>query len=234
MRLFATGDVHGDFDNKKIISFANLMKDELTPDDYLVVCGDFGILWDNGENDEYYKSLYNKFPCTILWVDGNHENFDLLYNYPVVSWMGGNIHIISQNILHLMRGEVFTLPINGKSSINFFTFGGAKSSDRGYNTGMNECWWPQELPTAEEIHNGKKNLKNCGNKVDFIFTHEAPQSVLKSNFRIKRDFDPKLNSFLEKIAKNVEFKAWFFGHHHVDAIENKFHILYNNIIELKL
>jgi hypothetical protein len=56
----------------------------------------------------------------VLFVDGTHENFDLLNAMAKESWNGGKVHIVSENILHLMRGQVFN--INGKL---FFTFGGA-------------------------------------------------------------------------------------------------------------
>ena len=63
-------------------------------------------------------------PFTTLFVDGNHENFDRLYAYPVEEWHGGKVHKIRPSVIHMMRGQVFA--IDGKS---VFTFGGASSHD---------------------------------------------------------------------------------------------------------
>ena len=57
-------------------------------------------------------------------MDGKHENFTRLYNYPVEEWYGGKVHKIRDSVLHLMRGEIFNI-----DNKNFFTFGGAKSHD---------------------------------------------------------------------------------------------------------
>lgn len=43
---------------------------------------------------------------TILFADGNHEQFDALNSYSVDEWNGGKVHIIEPGIIHLMRGQV--------------------------------------------------------------------------------------------------------------------------------
>ena len=42
-------------------------------------------------------------------TDGNHENFDRLYAYPVEMWHGGKVHKIRPSVIHLMRGQIFEL-----------------------------------------------------------------------------------------------------------------------------
>ena len=61
---------------------------------------------------------------TLLFVDGNHENYDLLAEFPVQMWHGGKVQMIRENVIHLMRGQMFNL--QGR---RFFTFGGARSHD---------------------------------------------------------------------------------------------------------
>lgn len=63
-------------------------------------------------------------PWTILFVDGNHENFELLDDYPVSSWHGGKVHFIKESVIHLMRGQIYTI-----DGLTFFTFGGGYSCD---------------------------------------------------------------------------------------------------------
>ena len=50
-------------------------------------------------------------PFTTLFCEGNHENFDRLYSYPVEKWNGGNVHKIRPSVIHLMRGQVFNFGV---------------------------------------------------------------------------------------------------------------------------
>ena len=102
--------------------------------------GDVGVCWDGGKRD----ALLKRFPVTTLFVDGNHENFTLLNDYPVTEWHGGNVHKIEPDIIHLMRGQVFE--IEGKK---IFTMGGAHSTDKMYRT-ERVSWWAEEDPSKEE------------------------------------------------------------------------------------
>lgn len=228
MRLFVTGYVHGDIDYGKLKQFRKLMKDDLILDDCLVACGNFGILRNIKRQDKYFKErVYGNFPCTILWVCGNHENFDTLYSYPVETWNGGKVYRITDQILHLMRGEVFTL----SNGTKIFSFGGAKSTDRGYDIGYDKYWCSQELPTQEEMDNALINLEKYSNIVDYIFTHDAPYSM-SCGIGATRVSDEGFNSFLETLTTTVDFKGWYFGHHHVDMSYDKYHCMYKGIKEL--
>ena len=104
------------------------------------------LAWDLGILDELAEKPYQ-----ILFIDGNHENFNALNSYPVEEWNGGKVHRIRKNILHLMRGQVFT--IEGKT---FFTMGGAYSIDKhlrkeGYS------WWSDEKPNDAENGESDEN-----------------------------------------------------------------------------
>ena len=58
-------------------------------------------------------------------MQGNHENYDMIAEYPVEEWHGGKVrHIVRDKVILLERGQVFE--IEGKT---FFTFGGASSHD---------------------------------------------------------------------------------------------------------
>ena len=42
-----------------------------------------------------------------------------------------------------------------------------------------------------------------------------------------------LRKYLQRIADNTDFKAWYFGHFHEDAeIEDTFYCLYEDLVEL--
>lgn len=226
--IYFTGDTHGNFDR---LSFRNFPAGrELTKDDYLIVLGDFGAIWDAGEStkEEKYnlKWLENR-PFTILFLDGNHENFDRLNEFPVKTWHGGKIHEISPSIYHLMRGEIYDI-----EGYSFFVFGGARSHDigdgilepddprlkrwrkEGRHFRINHVsWWEQEMPTREEMEYAVANLDKHGNKVDYILTH-CPTSTMAEKLGY-HDFD-QLTSFLEFVHRTTEFKMWYFGHMHTD------------------
>ena len=168
-----------------------------------------------------------------MFVDGNHENFDLLNSYPVEEWNGGRIHKINESIFHLMRGEIFNI---GRYS--FFTFGGVFSHDI-YRRKEGVSWWQSELPVQDEIDNALNNLTKHHNKVDFIITHDASrelQDLLGYDWENMMPYDGQyqnLSKFLQYIQDNVEYREWFLGHYHIDRHISNFHVMYDDVIELE-
>lgn len=53
--IYVTGDIHGGFDIHKLSSkelrSAGL---RIEKDDYVIVCGDFGLVWDNKPEERYW------------------------------------------------------------------------------------------------------------------------------------------------------------------------------------
>lgn len=123
--IYITGDLHADHGISKLDN-KNFKKGlSLTKDDYLIITGDFGLVWDKSKRQEYWRKWLNNKPYTTLFVDGNHECFDQLDAMPLVEWNGGKVHFVEDSIIHLTRGQIFNL--QGK---RFFTFGGADSIDK--------------------------------------------------------------------------------------------------------
>ena len=56
---------------------------ELTKEDYIIICGDFGLCWAKDKTFEYHCKNFAEKPYTILWVQGNHENYDMIGEYPL-------------------------------------------------------------------------------------------------------------------------------------------------------
>ena len=117
--IYITGDVHGDKSRFESSALRNLKKG-----DTLIICGDFGFLWNGDRREKKALEKLSKKKYNICFVDGTHENFELLNSYEVSKWNGGKVHNIAGNIYHLMRGNVYE--IEGKK---FFAFGGASSHD---------------------------------------------------------------------------------------------------------
>ena len=113
--IYVTGDTHCPTDIHKLNTANFPQQKDLTKDDTLIICGDVGIVWerDSGE-DRFWQNWLNDKNCTIVFCDGNHENFDLLYGYPIVEWNGGKVHQIKDSVFHLM---VRFTPLRAKLSL---------------------------------------------------------------------------------------------------------------------
>lgn len=228
-RIFLTGDTHGDVDHAKLNRKNFIEGRELTKNDYVIVLGDFGTVWYSNESNKNQKMIdfYNSKKWTTLFIDGNHENFDELYKYPVETWNGGKIHRISDSIIHLMRGQIFNI-----DNKKFFTMGGASSIDK-ESRSLGISWWPQELPSYSEYEEALDNIEKSNYSVDYVLTHccsSSTQNKLLGNTSIIHD---DLNKFFDNVENDLKFKHWYFGHYHMSKeIDDKHTCLYNEIVEL--
>ena len=107
MAIFMTGDTHGDFSRLRPVAFRE--QGGLTKDDYLIICGDFGGVWDDSEIEQQWLDWLEDRSFTTLFVSGNHENYDLLRSYPTSEWHGGLVQPIRPSVLHLMRGQLYEI-----------------------------------------------------------------------------------------------------------------------------
>lgn len=222
--VYITGDTHGD-----LSFFKNPALRKLTEDDILIICGDFGFLWDDSEKERKTIETLVKKKYTICFVDGAHENYDMLAKYKPYRYKGANAHKIAPNIYHLLRGEIFTF--EGKT---FFCMGGGESLDAEMRLeGL--TWWKEEMPSSEELMNGARNLKDYEYKVDYVITHEAP-AIAKDFIRLHTNHEMKmtpLNTYLQELMKSVEYKHWYFGSLHMDLpISKKMTAVFDNIIKV--
>lgn len=225
--IYITGDTHGTDDFDKLFTIPD--RDRMNRDDYVIIAGDFGGVWYGNEYDNDRLALYEDEPYTVLFVDGNHENFDALNRYPVEEWHGGKIHRIREHVLHLMRGQVYE--IEGKT---FFTFGGGISIDKAYRT-YGFSWWPAEEPSVSECEEALRNLEKHNNRVDYIITHACPQSVMRGQLcKLQRMLlvECAAEKFLDEVLQRVTYEKWFFGHYHLDAElqENHMRVLYQDVV----
>ena len=100
--IYITGDCHGNFERFNASIFPE--QNEMTKADYIIICGDFGGVWNKDGESKMETMVLDWLDCksfTTLFVDGNHENFDRLNTYPVEEWHGGKIHRIRPSVIHL-------------------------------------------------------------------------------------------------------------------------------------
>lgn len=226
--IFVTGDTHGKLDSNKILKFVE-NHPNLTKNDYLIIAGDFGAIMDRNTLEEDLR-FYKELPLTILFVDGNHENFDLLSKFKISTWKKGKVHKISDNIIHLMRGEIFEI-----DGLSIIAFGGANSSDLSRRTPGYD-WWYQETPTYNEIRNALNHLEKYDNKVDIIVTHTVnAEEFHKRPFNYYVTKPTEANHVLSQLFdSSIEYSHWYFGHHHIDLkLNEKKTAIFNEIIRIK-
>jgi len=227
--IYITGDTHGGIDIQKLASNKFLEGNNLTKNDYVIVSGDFGFIWAMDSKDLFWLKWFDKKKFTTLFVDGNHENFDLLDRFPIEEWNGGKIHRINNSVIHLLRGQVFNL--QGKT---FFTFGGAESVDKMFRE-EGISWWNREMPFSDEYEEGVKNLESNKWHVDYIITHTCTSKTLTKINDLYYTFKEvnELNEYFDIIEEKLDFKHWYFGHFHQDLeIDDRQTCIYNRVIQL--
>lgn len=223
--IFITGDVHGSIDISKLNSHNFPMGNELTKDDYLIVTGDFGLIWDNSNEEKYWQKWLQGKTFTTLFVDGNHENHDMLDKMKVSIWNGGKVHYINDSVIHLMRGQVFTI-----DNKKIFTFGGAESIDKANRT-TGKSWWKREMPSNGEYEEGFNNLEKHNYKVDYVITHDCSQSIFEKIMEglWVKNLTP-INKYFEVIEEKLDYKQWYFGHYHEDKqVDLKHRLIYLDV-----
>lgn len=217
--IYITGDTHGEykrFESKKLKN--------LTENDCLIICGDFGFLWDNSKREKRILRKIGEKKFKTLFIDGTHENFSLIRQYPLTELYGGRVQQIEKNVYHLLRGEIYT--IEGKT---FFTFGGGESDDREIRI-ENGTWWSEEQPALEEMAYALDNLKEHNNQVDFIITHQpciTDMALMERHYYIN-----SLSAFFDELSKKISYKKWYFGSLHRNRKIRKAHCLFTDIVKI--
>lgn len=162
MSIYVTGDTHGadSFGAHSVDGFIPRLNTKnfpdqknMTKDDIVIICGDFGGVWDTNpiesSTERYALNWLDKKPFTTVFVPGNHENYDrltgihdprlidswiyknispaarekLITGYPQTSWNGGMVRQIRPSVFMAESG-IFT--IQGRTCL---FIGGAASHD---------------------------------------------------------------------------------------------------------
>jgi len=236
MSVYITGDTHGFYND-----LVDRIKYRCKEEDTLIITGDFGFIFEVNpvlisHENSLLESL-DELGITILFIDGNHENFTRLNKLDREELFGGVVGVVKDNIYHLRRGYVFTI-----EDKTIFTMGGGVSVNR-ESLSLNIDWWSEEEPNQEELNRGIDNLAKVGNKVDYIITHCAPiqaEGFIVAGMKKSGQYnkfkhltlyaETKYHSHIHNI---VEFKEWHFGHYHFDGVNsnNKLHCHYTKVVD---
>ncbi len=204
--IYVTGDTHGDLEGFKKRNLRQLKKG-----DTLIVCGDFGFLWDNSKTEQKAIQWIGKQKFNTLFIHGTHDNLDIINSYPEIDYMEGRARQIFKNLYALSNGHVFTI-----EDKKVFVHGGGESDDIDTRMSLG-TWWEGEMPSEEEISDTITRLSHLENKVDYIITHQAYPKI-ESGLLAKNASENTFNDLLKYISENIQFKKWFFGKYHIDKI----------------
>jgi len=198
-RIGFLGDMHG---NAKAVTKA-IRRAHMLGADVIVQCGDFGYDFSPGFlrviDDEC-----ERFKLPLMFVDGNHEDFDWLYAQP----KDGGVRPLTDWITHLPRGYRWEW-----AGVTFLALGGGVSVDQDTRT-PGYSWWPQETITAGEAFKAA-----YPGHVDVLVSHDCPTgtdlNLGKSDFlaSLLRASDQH-REILREVVKEVTPKFIWHGHYH--------------------
>lgn len=218
------GDTHGDYER-----FSHKRIKSLKKGDFLIICGDFGFVWDGSAKERQILKKIGAKRYTTLFLTGSHDNYELLEQYPEEYYFGGKARNICGRLYMLSSGNIFN--IDGKK---IFAFGGGQAADIDARM-ENDKWWEQELPDEKWLEEGREALANAGDSVDYIFTHEPPASIAEF-LQMHGTVSPesavvpqnRLSIFFDGLKGEIDFKMWFFGKlHRNKLVPPRYHAVFD-------
>lgn len=189
-------------------------------------------MWDNIDIANMALELLGNKKFTTAFLDGNHENFNMINDIQeIIEWNGGRAGILPFGVIHLLRGEIYNI-----DNRIIGVCGGANSIDKAWRI-EGESWWKEEEISDSDIANFEANLLKYNNKIDIMLTHDIPVSILptvKIYSGVNNDTMVSNSQLqLEKINQMVDIKKWYFGHWHIDKeINDKYECFFRNIKEV--
>lgn len=192
---------------------------QMSSNDYLIICGDFKLVYNNSEEEKRLLNLLAKKHFKILLVEGANENFDLLNDCNSILFNGTPAQKIAGNIIRLKRGYIYNI-----DNYKILTIGGGIPKSKVLNI-PHSTYWTESLPTKEDIKICINSIKANKYKVDYIITADSPNSF-------KEKFNDGINiseygEFLDRIKDVVKFKKWYCSNVDLDKITSRFICLNN-------
>lgn len=203
------GDIHGN--TKYLIKALKSARDLGVS--VVVQLGDMGIY---GDYINTLKGVMKNFPdLTLLFIDGNHEDFTTLYDYPVSDEDG--VRWFSDNLAHIPRGRRWEW--NDKS---FVAVGGGISVDRHLRDPY-VSWDPRERLSMTELD---EITYWWPDQNDYILAHDAPseawipglQSHIFPDVAIA-DSNHYRETVMSYIGQRLTPRNWYHGHYHINYMD---------------
>lgn len=208
MRIVFAGDIHGNGNHLKWVM--NEAADRAA--DVVYSVGDFGY-WPHFESGQDFLRLAHDLAqdhaIPIMWIPGNHENWDVLdalvaqhgNERPIPTPAKDKRYRASQWVQFVPRGCV--MDFDGTTVLGV---GGAYSVDWKHRE-KGVSWWPQEKITPEIVDSIDSG------PVDILVTHEAPQGPgisYKDDILLSTVQRELISEIVEKVTPSLVVC----GHHH--------------------
>lgn len=214
--IYLTGDFHGDKRRFHAKAVRRLKKG-----DTLIICGDFGFIWDGSKREKRLLARIGGLRYNVLFVEGAHDNLTLLGEYPTEQWNGGLTHTISGNLRHLVRGERFVL-----EDTSILAMGGGHPSDDLPPDGDAPNG---TLPSTEEIVAICSKMQEYNWATDIVVSHRAPTNIDACITHRMSDVS-LLTALLDTVQQKVKFRTWCFGSYHQNRpVPPFYHSLYDEL-----
>jgi Icc-related predicted phosphoesterase len=204
MKVLFAGDIHGNIQHLEWL-YAHAHKNEVNT---IIACGDFGYWVHLPFGKKFLArcvSLAEANNIPLMWIDGNHENHDLLDDLRTQHGDTSPIPTPNEWVKWIPRGCRFDM--NGYT---FMGYGGAYSVDW-KDRELGRSWWKQELISPYHIDTLSEE------EVDVLITHDAPYGV---ELTYKDDIPVSVyqRELVLEIQQKVKPRFHVCGHHHVRAI----------------
>lgn len=171
MKVLLAGDTHGNERHmRRLFTHAASVGAER-----IIQVGDFGFGWEwEGVDDERrctfttrVSTLVQEHGIELWWLDGNHENFDLLeLELAAVSVADDGTYELRPGVRYLPRGSRPVI-----TGVRALVCGGGVSIDRRWRT-AGTSWWPQEVITEADVARCRES-----GTARVLLSHDMPWEV---------------------------------------------------------
>lgn len=215
MKILMVGDLHGD-----TASLPNIFEDaKICGAEKIFQLGDFGI-WSGIKGQRFLEEVERsaeEYGVPMYFLDGNHENFDILEDMRSRALVNSDGHEeLLPGLFYSPRGLRWEW-----DGVSFMSFGGAASIDRSWreyieivNHEPRTLWWPEEMPTQEQVDRIRER------PVDVLLSHDSPilpPVPLLNIGRKMEEYAAISRDRLRQVRNLVQPKKLIHGHYHAFA-----------------
>ena len=220
MSIYFTGDTHGDISRFSYRHFPESR--DFTSEDVMIICGDAGYIWEypdfkDAKRDKYALKWLSTKPYTFLCVCGNHENFNVIEEMPIVDKWNGKVRqcvydgVVYSNIFYIAFPTI--LDINDK---HMLIIPKADSHDKQFRK-EDISWWKQEKGNISDER--EFVYSHIDEHFDYVITHDCTAlfNSYHAPYGSGRLTDTPREIFFEELRNNLNYDYWIHGHMHNES-----------------
>jgi predicted phosphodiesterase len=207
-KLLVAGDWHG-----STAAAQSCFEDaEREKCDAIIQVGDFGVTFGATRPVRFIVNVSNlasRWGIPVYFIDGNHENFNVIGDWVDNLDYDENGHIpVATNLTYIPRGAVWEW-----DDKTFAAMGGAASIDRDWRTEGHD-YFKDELITTGDVYRLLNKVDVHGKRVDYFFSHDCSDRT-PWGFSLVPDSDSQRNrQVVDGILDYVKPRMHFHGHMH--------------------